>query len=169
MRINAGVEIWCRGPGIVKHMSGTRWLNDREVRWHCVRSAPGTRRQGVWVSWFSLKTKVNGFFQFCLKIDGYDSCGLTSKPLTWVSQFGPQTSNCGLVIWPTKSPQRFFSWGLKTKWVMVYRLHHKINGRMKTTWDTRWDLVAYLAWKRVRLGFFSLASRLVEARCGWCT
>jgi hypothetical protein len=56
----------------------------------------------VWVSWFSLKTKVNGFSQFDLKIGGYgfsqfdlktggyDSCGLTSKPLTQVSRFRHQ-------------------------------------------------------------------------------
>jgi hypothetical protein len=31
-------EIWCRGPGMVKHRSGTRWFDDREVRWRCVRS-----------------------------------------------------------------------------------------------------------------------------------
>jgi hypothetical protein len=44
----------------------------------------------VWVSWFNLKTKVNGFSQFGLKIGGYDSCGLASKPLARVSRFGPQ-------------------------------------------------------------------------------
>jgi hypothetical protein len=42
------------------HRSGTRWPGDREVRWHCVRSAPCTWRQGAQVSWLSLKTKVDG-------------------------------------------------------------------------------------------------------------
>jgi hypothetical protein len=42
------------------------------------------------VPWFSLKTKVDGFSWFDLKIGGYGSCGLTSKPLSRVSQFGPQ-------------------------------------------------------------------------------
>jgi hypothetical protein len=44
----------------------------------------------VQVSWFSLKTKVDGFSQFGLKTGGCGSCGLASKPLTRVSQFGPQ-------------------------------------------------------------------------------
>jgi hypothetical protein len=44
----------------------------------------------VWVSCFSLKTKVNGFSWFILKTSGYGSCGLTSKPLARVSRFGPQ-------------------------------------------------------------------------------
>jgi hypothetical protein len=44
----------------------------------------------VRVSWFSLKTKDNGFSRFGLKFGGYGSCGLASNPLTWVSWFGPQ-------------------------------------------------------------------------------
>jgi hypothetical protein len=44
----------------------------------------------VHVSWFSLKTKVNGFSQFGLKTDDYGSYGLASKPLARVSRFGPQ-------------------------------------------------------------------------------
>jgi hypothetical protein len=31
-----------------------------EVGWHHVRSAPCTWRRGAWVSWLSLKTKVDG-------------------------------------------------------------------------------------------------------------
>jgi hypothetical protein len=34
--------------------------------------------------------------------------------------------------------------------------------------DTRRHLVACFPWKRVELGFPSLASRLAEARHGWC-
>jgi hypothetical protein len=44
----------------------------------------------VHVSWFSLKTKVDGFSQFGLKPGGYGSCGLASKPLAQVFWFGPQ-------------------------------------------------------------------------------
>jgi hypothetical protein len=29
------------------HRSGTQWPGDREVGWHCVRSAPCTWRQGA--------------------------------------------------------------------------------------------------------------------------
>jgi hypothetical protein len=32
------------------HRSGTRWPDGREVGWCRVRSAPGTRRLGAWVS-----------------------------------------------------------------------------------------------------------------------
>jgi hypothetical protein len=46
-----------------------------------------------------------------------------------VSQFGPQTGGYGLVIWASKSLQRFLSLGLKIKWATVCRLHHKTNKR----------------------------------------
>jgi hypothetical protein len=75
---------------MVKHKSGTRWPDDREVGWRCVRSAPCTRRGGARVSLFSIKTKVNGFSRFGFKTGGYGSCGLTSKPLARVSWFVPQ-------------------------------------------------------------------------------
>jgi hypothetical protein len=42
------------------HKSGTWWPDDREIRWHCVRPAPCTRRRGMRVSWFGLKTNVDG-------------------------------------------------------------------------------------------------------------
>jgi hypothetical protein len=42
------------------HRSSTRRPGGREVRWRCVRSAPGTWRLGALVSWLSLKTKVDG-------------------------------------------------------------------------------------------------------------
>jgi hypothetical protein len=42
------------------HRSSTQWLRDRVVRWRCVRSAPCTWRREPWVSWLSLKTKVDG-------------------------------------------------------------------------------------------------------------
>jgi hypothetical protein len=41
------------------HRSGTRWPDDREVERRCLRSAPCTRRRGVLVYWFCLKTMVN--------------------------------------------------------------------------------------------------------------
>jgi hypothetical protein len=55
-----------------------------------VQFAPCTRRREGRVSWFSLKPKVNSFSQFGLKTGGYGSCGLSSKQLARVSQFGPQ-------------------------------------------------------------------------------
>jgi hypothetical protein len=41
------------------HRLGTQWSGGREVGWRRVRSAPDTWRLGAWVSWLSLKTKVN--------------------------------------------------------------------------------------------------------------
>jgi hypothetical protein len=86
------------------HMLGTRWPDDQEVRWHCVRSAPCTWRREAQVSWLSLKTKVyglsvvwpqnhsddflwfdlktggDGFLQFILKTGGPGFPVWTSKP-----------------------------------------------------------------------------------------
>jgi hypothetical protein len=42
------------------HMSSTQWPDGREVEWRRVRSAPDMWRLGAWVSWLSLKTKVDG-------------------------------------------------------------------------------------------------------------
>jgi hypothetical protein len=41
------------------HRSGIRWPGGREVGWRRVRSTPDTCRLGAWVSWLSLKTKVD--------------------------------------------------------------------------------------------------------------
>jgi hypothetical protein len=47
---------------------------------------------------------------------------------------------------------------------MVCQLCQKTDGRMKTVWDARQDLVACFTEKQVRLGFSSLALRLAEVR-----
>jgi hypothetical protein len=87
------------------------------------------------------------------------SPGLASKPVVTVLVvwhqnrsfgfpcLGIKIGSCGLVIWPTKSPRRYLDLSLKTKWAMVYRLHHKTDGKMKMTWDMRRDLAACFAWK----------------------
>jgi hypothetical protein len=69
---------------------------------------------------------------------------------------GLKTGSSGLVIWASKSPRRFLSLGLKTKWASVYRLRHKIDGG-RSARDTRRDLAACLVSKQVWLGFPSLA------------
>jgi hypothetical protein len=74
-----------------------------------------------------------------------------------------------VVIWASKSPRRFLGLDLKIKWARVCQLHHKTDEKMKTTQDTCRDLAACFTRKQVRLGFPSLASRLVEARRIWCT
>jgi hypothetical protein len=68
---------------------------------------------------------------------------------------GLKTSSYGLVIWASKTPRRFFGLGLKTKWVMVCRLHHKTD-ESRMAQDTRRDLATCFTWKRVGLGFLSL-------------
>jgi hypothetical protein len=128
-----------------------------------VRSAPCTWRQGVRVSWLSLKTKVDGlsvilpqnhwdnFLRFGLTIGGDSvlrfgvktggdvfSClasnlmatvspSLASKPVVGFlvepqNQGGGvfpsldlKTDSYSLMIYASKSPQRFFGLGLKTK------------------------------------------------------
>jgi hypothetical protein len=82
------------------------------------------------------------------------SPGLDSKPVATVLVVWPQnhslmfsslclkTGSCSLVIWPTKSLSRFLGSDFKIKWVMVYPLRHKTDGRMKTVWDIRRDLAA---------------------------
>jgi hypothetical protein len=147
---------------MVKHRSSTRWPENREVGWRCVWYALCIRSWGAWVSWFSLQTKVDGFFRFCLKTDGYGSCALASNHLLRFPGLGIKIGSCSLVIWPTKSLWQFLGLCHKTKWAVVCRLYHKIDERMMMVQDTRWD-------QQVRLGFSSLASRLVEAQRGWCT
>jgi hypothetical protein len=109
------------------------------------------------VSWFGLKTKVDGFSQFGLKTSGLGFSGLCLK-----------TGSYSLVIWASKSPRRFLCLGLKIKWATICRLWHKTDRRMKMAWDTHRDLAACFTWKQVRLAFSSLALRLTEARHGWC-
>jgi hypothetical protein len=67
-----------------------------------------------------------------------------------------KTGNYGLMIWVSKSPQRFLSLCLKTKRAMVCWLRHKIDGRMKTARGTHRDLAACFEWKQVGLEFPSL-------------
>jgi hypothetical protein len=74
----------------------------------------------------------------------------------WFSGLGLKTGSYVLVIWASKSPQRFLGLDLKTKWASVYRLRHKTDGG-RLARDTRRDLAARLASKQVWLGFLSLA------------
>jgi hypothetical protein len=94
--------------------------------------------------------------------------GLASKPLGRVSWFEPQNrqlqfGDFGLKITTTVSwfgPQNQVGYDLSVASQNWWR--------MKTTWDTCRDLAICFAWKQVGLGFPSLASILVETRCGWC-
>jgi hypothetical protein len=75
------------------------------------------------------------------------SLGLASKPAVGFlvepqnqggegfPDLGLKTDSSGLVIWASKSSQRFLGFGLKTMWASVYRLHHKTDGG-RSVWDT---------------------------------
>jgi hypothetical protein len=54
---------------------------------------------------------------------------------------GLKIGSSGLVIWASKSPRRFLSFGLKTRQASVYRLRHKTDGG-RSAWDTHRDLAA---------------------------
>jgi hypothetical protein len=86
----------------------------------------------------------------------------------WFPGLGHKTSSFGLVIWASKSPWRFLGLGLKTKLAMVYRLHHKTDGR-KMVRDTHRDLAACFTWKQVGLGFPSLPQNWWRSDGRWCT
>jgi hypothetical protein len=43
-----------------------------------------------------------------------------------------KTGSYGLVIWASKSPQRFVGSSLKTKRTTIYQLQYKTDRRMKT-------------------------------------
>jgi hypothetical protein len=81
--------------------------------------------------WFSLKTTRTVFSD------------LASKPVVVVgflvepqhqgggsgfSGLGFKTDSCGLVIWSSKSAQRFLGLDLKNEHASVYRLRHKTDG-----------------------------------------
>jgi hypothetical protein len=118
--------------------------------------------------WFGLKTSDHNFLQFDLKIVAMISPDLASKSEVGFlvepqnqdgggfSSLGLKTGNSDLVIWASKSPRRFLGLDLKTKWALVCRLRHKIDGE-RSAWDTRRNLVACFMWKQVWLGFPSLA------------
>jgi hypothetical protein len=102
------------------HRSDTLWPGDRDVGWRCVRSAPCTWRLGAWVSWLSLKIKVDDFLRFGLKTSGNGLPGL-----------GRKTVSSGLVIWAATvswfGPQNQAGFGLSVapqNWRRKYGTRH---------------------------------------------
>jgi hypothetical protein len=89
---------------MVKHRSGTRWPDGREVGWRCMRSTPCTRRRGAHVFWLSLKTKVDGL-SVVWPQNHYD--GLS---VVWSQNYWDSLS----VVWPQNYWDSFFRFGLKT-------------------------------------------------------
>jgi hypothetical protein len=119
-------------------------------------------------SGFASKPVATVFSSLASKLVATVSPSLASKPAVsflvepqnqcggGFSGLGFKTGSSGLMIWASKSPQRFLGSGLKTKQASVCRLRHKTDGG-RSVWDTRRDLVACFAWKQVWLGFPSLA------------
>jgi hypothetical protein len=112
------------------------WPNTTKTAkwWCCVQSAPCTRRRGVQVSWFSLKTKVDGFFWFGLKTGGYNSCGLAS---TTRSGFPVWASKpVGAVWWfvPQNHHNSFLVLALKPSGSKFVCLHLQTDEQMKMVW-----------------------------------
>jgi hypothetical protein len=118
--------------------------------------------------WFGLKTIRTFFAGLTSKLVATVSPDLASKPAVGFlvepqnqggggfPGLGLKTGSSGLVIWSSKSPQQFLGLGLKTKWASVCRLRHKTEGG-RSTRDTHQDLAACFTWKKVWLGFSSLA------------
>jgi hypothetical protein len=98
-------------------------------------------------SGLTLKPVATVFSSLSSKLVATVSPGLVSKPTDGFlvepqNQGGGgfsglciKTGSSGLVIFASKSPRRFLGLGLKSKWVSVYRLHHKTDGG-RSAWDT---------------------------------
>jgi hypothetical protein len=96
------------------HRSGTRWPDDREVGWRCLRSAPCTIVCVALVSWLSLKTMDDGlsvvwpqnhwddFSRFGLKTCGDSFSRFSLKIDGGFPGLGLKTDSYGLVIWASK-------------------------------------------------------------------
>jgi hypothetical protein len=96
------------------HRSGTRWPGDRVVGWRHVHSVPCTWRRGAWVSWLSLKTKVDGLSVVWPQNhwDGFSS--LSSKPVATVSWLSLKTKVVeDFPVWASKPATQFDDLGLK--------------------------------------------------------
>jgi hypothetical protein len=94
--------------------------------------------------WFGLKTTQMVSPGLTLKLVATVFSDLASKPVATVSpdfgsklvtrifRFGPKNGSSGLVIWASKSLQRFLGLGLKIKQTLVCRLRHKTNSGRTT-------------------------------------
>jgi hypothetical protein len=74
----------------------------------------------------------------------------------WFPSLGLKTDSSSLVISASKSPRRFLGLDIKTKQASVCQLRHKTDGG-RSARDMCQDLAACFAWKKVWLGFPSLA------------
>jgi hypothetical protein len=150
--------LWqCRRPGMIKHKSGTRWPDNREVGSRCVRSTPYIRRRGRWLV-----------------------SGLASKPLGQFLLVWPQNRWVRVFQFVPENPQiRFGDLRVEiTLTISCFGLQNQADYSLSVVLQyrrevehgagTHWDLADCFTWKQVGLGFPSLTLRLVEAWCGWC-
>jgi hypothetical protein len=110
-------------------------------------------RQGARVSWFGLKTKVDGFSQFGLKTGGYGFPDMSLK-----------IGNYSLVIWASKLPQWFPGLGYDLSVVPQNPRQDEDSAEHAS----RSSVLLHLEASQAR--FPSLASRLAEPRhrrCMW--
>jgi hypothetical protein len=92
----------------------------------------GPQNQGQWFISGLASTPLGQFLRFGLKTSGD---GFLVEPQNQggagFSGLGLKTDSYSLVIWASKSSQRFLDLGLKTKHASIYRWHHKTDGRMQ--------------------------------------
>jgi hypothetical protein len=94
--------------------------------------------------------------------------GLASKPRSAVSpNLTSKPVVLGFSVWASKPTATVWWFGPQKQAGYDLSVVPQNRWKMKTVWDTRRDLAACFAWKQIRLGFPSLASRLVEAQRGW--
>jgi hypothetical protein len=107
----------CRyvGGKYMHFMTANTWFEFKsgEFRWYPLC----TRRRGVRVSWFGLKTKVDGFSRFGLKISGLRSLGLCLK-----------TGSYGLMIWASNHCDGFLVLASKQSWLWFVSCAKKLMG-----------------------------------------
>jgi hypothetical protein len=124
------------------HRSFTWWPGGREIGWRHVRSAPSMWRLGAWVSWLSLRTKVDGL------------------SVVW-----PQNHRDGfLSVWASKPMVMICEWfGFKTTRTVFAGLASKLVATVSDGLASKPAAMVFsgLASKPVATVFSSLASKLV--------
>jgi hypothetical protein len=128
---------------MIRHISGTQGVDDREIGWHRVWSESYTwRRREARVSRFSLKISGDGLLA------------------VW-----PKNHCNGFLVWASKSSSTVWWFGPQNQ---VRRGLPVCTSKPMSGWrrceDTRRHPAACFIMKQVRLGFPSFASKLVKVR-----
>jgi hypothetical protein len=148
---------------MIRHKSGSRWPNNREVRWLHVRFVSYTwRRWEAQVSWFSLKTGGDGLSVVWPQNHCDSFLIWASKQRSTVWWFGHQNYCDGFLVWISKL--RSMVWWFEPQ---NYRDSFLVwASKLMSEWrrceDTHWHSAACFVVKQVGLGFSSFASKLVK-------